>query len=391
MNRNICTKCILDSSVPEILFDEEGECNYCKIHAELELSHPSGAVGQEIIKKAFEKIKKRGKGKKYDCIVGLSGGTDSTYTLNLAVKSGLRPLAVHFDNGWNSDIAVQNIKNTTSKLNVDLYTHVADWEEFKDLQYSFLKASVPDAEIPTDYVIISVLLKTAAKFGVKYIIEGHSFRAEGTTPIGWSYMDGKYLKNIHRRFGKLKLKSFPILTIPSLIFYFLIRRIIFVRPLEYMNYSKAQAKKLLKDELNWIDYGGHHHESLFTKFFQSYYLPKKFRIDKRKRELSARIREGLLSRSDALTQISSTYPFEQKDVNYTQHKFGLTDKDFHDIMNEKPKSFIDYKSYFPTIQRFRLIIKIACELNILPKIFYYKYGLAHTQKIKDHWNKFESE
>ena len=270
-----CTRCILDSTVPEIYFDEYGICNYCKIHDELEISHPGGAMGESIINNIFNKIKRKGKNKKYDCIVGLSGGTDSTYTLYLVKKYGLRPLVVHFDNSWNSDIAVMNIKNATSKLNVDLYTHVADWEEFKDLQLSFLKASVPDAEIPTDYVIISVLLKTAAKEKVKYIIEGHSFRAEGTTPIGWSYMDGKYLKNIQKEFGKLKPKSFPILTIPTLIYYFIIRRIKFIRPLENMDYSKEETKKLLKKELGWIDYGGHHHESLFTKFFQSYYLPKK--------------------------------------------------------------------------------------------------------------------
>ena len=174
MGSKICSKCILDSTVPEIHYDEDGVCNYCKINDEIMKEYPDGSEGERLLKQTIKKIKKDGKGKKYDCLIGISGGTDSTYTLYLMKKMGLRPLAVHFDNGWNSEIAVQNIKNATNILGIDLYTLVADWEEFKDLQVAFLKSSTPDAEVPTDYVIISVLLKVAAKEKIKYIIEGQA-------------------------------------------------------------------------------------------------------------------------------------------------------------------------------------------------------------------------
>ena len=312
MNRStICEKCVLDTTVPEIIFDSEGICNYCKINDEIMKQYPAGSAGKNKLDKIIQKIKKVGRRKKYDCLIGVSGGTDSTYTLYLMKKMGLRPLAVHFDNGWNSDISVQNIKNATNILGIDLYTLVADWEEFKDLQISFLKSSTPDAEVPTDYTIISVLLKVASKEKIKYIIEGQASRAEGTTPLGWTYHDGRYLKSVQKKFGKLKIKSFPILSIFDLLYYFFIKRIKLIRPLEYIDYSKEMAKQMNTKELNWVDTGGHHHESIFTKFFQSFYLNKKFGIDKRKRECSAKIRAGKMNREEALKVISTPYPVEE--------------------------------------------------------------------------------
>ncbi|HRG36967.1 MAG TPA: 7-cyano-7-deazaguanine synthase, partial [Bacteroidia bacterium] len=179
----ICTRCILDTTVADIWFDDKGECKYCKINDEMEKDHPLGPESDLKLKAIIEQIKKDGKGLQYDCIAGTSGGRDSTYTLLKAIELGLRPLAVHFDNGWNTEISVKNIKKTCEKLNIPLYTVVADWEEFKDLQVSFLKASTPDSDIPTDYAIYSVLFDVAAKEGVKYILNGHSFRTEGTSPI----------------------------------------------------------------------------------------------------------------------------------------------------------------------------------------------------------------
>jgi hypothetical protein len=200
----ICNRCILDETVKDIWFDEKGICKYCHISDELEKMHPLGEDGERRLSEIITKIKEKGKNKKYDCIAGVSGGRDSTYTLYKAVQFGLRPLAVHFDNGWNSDISVSNIKNACDKLNVDLHTVVVDWEEFKDLQIAFLKSGTPDADIPTDYAIYSVLYDEAKKEGVKYILNGHSFRTEGTSPISWTYMDGRYLKSVYKQFGKLK-------------------------------------------------------------------------------------------------------------------------------------------------------------------------------------------
>jgi len=307
----ICSRCVLDETVPEIEFDNHGICNYCKINDEIMKEYPADRKGEEFLNGLTQRIKSKGKNKKYDCIIGVSGGTDSTYTLYLMKKMGLNPLAVHFDNGWNSDIAVRNIKNATEILGIELYTHEANWEEFKDMQIAFLLSSTPDAEVPTDYVIISVLLEVAAKENIKYIVEGQASRAEGTTPLGWTYHDGRYLRSVHKKFGKIKAKSFPILSLPKLLYYFFIKRLQLVRPLEYTNYSKKMAREIITRELNWKDPGGHHHESIYTKFFQSYLLPNKFNIDKRKRELSARIRSGNIKREDALIELSVPYPIEE--------------------------------------------------------------------------------
>ena len=388
MENKICSKCILDSTVPEIFFDEGGVCNYCKINDEIMKEYPDGKDGDGLLSETVKKIKKHGKGKKYDCLIGISGGTDSTYTLHLMKKMGLRPLAVHFDNGWNSEIAVQNIKNATNILKIDLYTWVADWEEFKDLQVAFLKSSTPDAEVPTDYAIISVLLKVAANENIKYIIEGQASRAEGTTPLGWTYHDGLYLRTVQKKYGKLKAKSFPILSIFRLIYYFFVRRVKLVRPLEYIDYSKEMAKNLNKRELGWKDPGGHHHESIFTKFFQSFYLPTKFSIDKRKRECSAKMRSGLMNREEALKEVSTPYPVEEGIVDYVITKLGLSTKEFDEIMKAPNKSFLSYPTYFPLIQSLRWPIKIACKLNIFPHIFYLKYGVNHTKSIKNYWEEF---
>jgi N-acetyl sugar amidotransferase len=390
--RKICTRCILDSTVPEITFDSLGECNYCKMHDEVIKLNPSGEKGERILDEIVRDIKQSGKNKKYDCLIGISGGTDSSYTLWLMKKMGLKPLAVHFDNGWNSEIAVQNIKNATNILDIDLVTVVADWEEFKDLQVAFLKSSTPDAEVPTDYAIISVLLKIAKDEGIKYIIEGQSTRAEGTTPLGWTYHDGRYLRSVHKKFGKIrKIKSFPLLSLTQLLYYFFIKRIKLVRPLEFMDYNKKMAKDVNIKELAWKDPGGHHHESIFTKFFQSFYLVEKFNIDKRKREFSAKIRSGDMTRNRALESIKRPYPVEDGIVDYTISKLNLSAKEFEEILKAPVKTFLDYPTYYPLIQLLRWPIKIACKLKIFPVIFYYKYGVDHSISIKRYWENFNKK
>jgi N-acetyl sugar amidotransferase len=371
----ICTRCILDNTVQDIWFDEKGECKYCRIHDEMEKTHPLGTKLEKELKEKIEQIKHAGKNKKYDCIAGVSGGRDSTYTLLTAVKLGLRPLAVHFDNGWNSDISVQNIKKACEKLNVELFTVVADWEEFKDLQVSFLKASTPDADVPTDYAIYSVLYHLANKEGIKYILNGHSFRTEGTSPISWTYMDPLYVRSVHKRFGKIKkFKSFPHMTFMKLQYYIWIKRIREIRLMEFMDYRKSEVDKILAEELDWQYYGGHHHENLYTRFFQSYYLPKKFNIDKRKTELSAMIRSCQIKRDEALHEIeSSPYKYDEKTVAYAYSKLGLTKEEFEEIMNLPPKSH-DYTTYLPLIRFLRVPIRIAAKLRLVPHILYLKYA-----------------
>jgi N-acetyl sugar amidotransferase len=368
----VCSRCVCDSRIPGIHFDEKGECNFCKINDALEKEFPLGKIGKENFQKLIAAIKKDGKGKEYDCVVGVSGGRDSTYTLYMAVKNGLRPLAVHFDNGWNSDVAVRNIKKSTKNLNVDLHTLVADWEEFKDLQKSFLKASTPDAEVPTDYAIISTLYKVANQFKVKYILSGHSFRTEGVSPLRWTYMDGRYIRAVHRRFGSLKIKSFPIMSVGELAYFSIFKRMHYVPFLSYLDYNHEEAESQLK-EIGWQYYGGHHYECIYTKFFQSYLCPTKFNIDERMIEYSALIRSGQITRSEAFERLKKTYDFDKGLIEYLLSKMGMTKEEFQKILAEKPKSFLDYPSYYPLIRFCKIPIKIACKIKMLPSIFYQKY------------------
>lgn len=376
MESKICSRCVMDTTVNDIWFDASGECKYCKIHDELEKAHPLGPGLKADLDAMVAKIKEAGKGKKYDCIAGVSGGRDSTYTLLTAKRLGLRPLAVHFDNGWNSDISVKNIKKACEKLNVDLITIVADWEEFKDLQIAFLKSGTPDADIPTDYAIYSVLYNTAKEEGIKYILNGHSFRTEGTSPISWTYMDPRYVRDVHQKLGKLKrITSFPHMTLLKLQYFIWVKGIREFRILEYIDYNKKEVDHVLKEELEWEYYGGHHHENHFTKFFQSYYLPQKFGIDKRKTELSALIRSGQINREQALQEISEhPYHYDQETVNYVINKLNLSQEEWLEIMNSPIKSHADYKTYLPFIRLMSGPIKIATRLKVLPQILYLKYA-----------------
>lgn len=376
MALRVCTRCILDTTVGDIWFDELGECKYCKIHDELEKAHPLGDRLQIELDEMISKIKKSGSKNKYDCIVGISGGRDSSYTLLTAKKLGLRPLAVHFDNGWNSDISVRNIKKACEKLDVDLFTIVADWEEFKDLQVSFLKSSTPDADIPTDYAIYSVLYDMANKEGIKYILNGHSFRTEGTSPISWTYMDPLYVKDVHKKFGKIKkIKSFPHMSVAKLQYFIWVKGVREFRLMEFIDYNKKKVDDVLKKELDWEYYGGHHHENHYTKFFQSYYLPQKFKIDKRKTELSALVRSGQITRKEALMEIeASPYHFEQDTVDYAINKLNLTKDEWEIIMKTPIKSHDDFKTLLPFIKAMKWPIKMATQMRVLPKILYLKYA-----------------
>jgi N-acetyl sugar amidotransferase len=363
----------MDDTVPGINFDERGICTFCKIHDELEKKYPLNDETPLKLKKLVDKIKKSGKGKKYDCIVGVSGGRDSTYTLYNTVKLGLRPLAVHFDNGWNSEIAVKNIKNACRKLGVELYTLVADWEEFKDLQKSFLKASVPDGEVPTDWVITSVLYRVAFKEKIKYFIGGHSFRTEGTTPLTWTYQDGKYVKSIHKIFGNIKISSFPIMNMWEYIFYSLYG-IKYIRLLYYIPYDERVVLDTLQNDLDWSNYGGKHFESTYTTFYQSYILTRKFNIDKRKIHYSALIRSGQLSREKAIEKLQED-PFKGgiEMIDYNIKKLGLTEKEFDDIMKMEIKSFKDYPSYYTFIKKLEPLIRIGIKMHLIPEVIKHKY------------------
>lgn len=360
-----CKQCVMDSvGNPEIFLDENGICNYCHEYRSKEkirlLSSPEREIALERI---INKIKASGKGKKYDCLIGVSGGVDSTFTASYVKKLGLNPLAVHFDNGWNSELAVHNIQKVLEKLDVDLYTYVVDWDEFKDLQLSFLKASTPDGEIPTDHAIMATLFKIAGKYGIKYIVSGNNFKTEGVMPRLWAYghIDWKYIKSVHKKFGTKKLKSFPHFNLKKFLWFTLFRGIKMISILNYMDYNKDEAMKVLTDDLDWQYYGGKHYESNYTKFYQGIILPQKFKIDKRKIHLSALILSGQMNREQSLQELKKpVYPPAQveEDTEYVLKKFDLTEQSFKEIMSATPKTFLDYPTNYHFHSKLRNFLSV---------------------------------
>lgn len=342
-NYRRCTKTVMDNiSDPDITFDEKGICNYYYEyfqHIPKEVSDP--AFGGAELKKIVAEIKNTGKGKKYDCIIGVSGGVDSTYVALKVKELGLRPLVVHFDNGWNSEIAVKNIENITHTLGFDLYTHVFEWEEFKDIQLAFFKAHVIDIEAITDIAIRGVLNMLALKYDIKYIISGNNYRTESILPHSWTYKDYLNIVDIHKKFGTRSIRLFPFYDnlLKKLKMKFSGCKIICL--LDYIDYNKTIAKQQIAKELHWQDYGGKHYESIFTRFYQGYILPQKFGIDKRKAHLTNLICSGEITRKHALLELEKPmYAIEQlrTDYPFVIKKLGFTESGFDEYLNTPGQS-----------------------------------------------------
>ena len=378
--RTICTRCIYDDRIPYITFDSEGVCNYCKRYDQMEKEYPTGNEGRKILTELAEKIKHDGRRKKYDVVVGVSGGADSSYLVLLAKELGLRPLAAHFDNTWNSRIAVENIHNVLQKLNVDLFTHVVDNCEFCDIYKSFFKASVPDIETPSDIGLAVTHYLAAEKYGIKYIFEGHSFRTEGITPHGWVYMDAKYIKTIQGKFGSYKIKTFPNLWMSSWLKWTIIKRIKKIRPLYYIDYDKEKTMKLLSREYGWKWYGGHHMENRTANFLNNYYLPQKFNIDIRYPEYSALVRNGQMSREEALEKIQEPHPFDIGILEEIKKRLNFSDDEFEQIMSAPKKTFRDYNTYKRTFEVMRPVFYLMYKMDLVPKSFYMKFTRKYDDK-----------
>lgn len=363
-----CAMGLWDESVPGITFDEKGVSNYAKMFLKFIELYPRGEKGLAEWEGWLKRIKEEGKNKKYDCIVGVSGGTDSCYLLYLAKENGLRPLAVNLDNGFSSKIAVENIKKVTISLKIDLETFVIDYEEVKAVLRSYIKSSLPWIDGPTDLAIKAALYKTAEREGVKYIFNGSDFRTEGKQPTEWTYSDARQLTYLIKKFESIKLRSFPYYTISQFIGFGFFKKIKMLRPYYYLDYEKRKAQEFLKAKFGWEYYGGHHHENIFTRFAISYWLPSKFGIDKRIITLSALTMNGEISREQALLELKED-PYDpeamQYDKNYVLKKLEITNEEFEEYFANPNKYYYDYPSYMPLLKTFNKL-SISGIKKILP-------------------------
>ena len=365
-----CVNCVLDTTDLDIVFDDNGICNHCHQWLPRITNLPkSDEEAEKNLKELKKKIQRHTKRQKYDCLIGLSGGVDSSYIVYLAHKLGLRPLIVHFDNGWNSELAISNIEKLVTKCNFEYTTLIVDWDEFRELQVAYLKASVVDIEVATDHAIIATMFKLASKHKIKFIISGGNLATETGMPLAWTWpkKDLTNLKNIHRKFSNVPLKTYPTRSIWRDIYdKRFSSQVEDIRILDHINYSKKRAIKLLEQQFGWQYYGGKHYESVFTKFYQSYILPRKFNIDKRLVHFSSLIRNGEMTRDEALCELDkdlypgATLKFEK---DYVLKKLQLSESDFEEIMRLKPVSHINYGSDYSGLNMVKKYYRMLFKKN----------------------------
>ena len=348
---------------PDIIFNENGVCNHCLNYQKEENKLPKTEKERTAqFERQIAEIKKNGVGKKYDAILGVSGGVDSTYLAWLCKENGLRVLLMHCDNGWNSELAVMNIQNLCEKTGFDLHTFVMDWDSFKDLQLAFIKAGVVDIELPYDYALYILMFKIAKKYGLKTVLSGHNLVTEGTyMPKSWVHdkIDLANILDIHKKFGTKRLKKYPKMGVLKFLYYQRTEKLKSYKLLNYVSYNKAEVKKFIIEKLGWRDYGAKHYESIFTRFYQGYILPRRFNIDKRQFHLSVLIQSGQITKQQALEEMKlPIYDPKQleSDYEYVLKKFDLSKADFEKLMDAPIAKHTDYKNiktfwekYFKTI------------------------------------------
>jgi len=371
-----CSVTVMDNIAdPDIRFDEKGICNYYYDYQKAaQKGVLTGEAGRHKMEELTNRIKSEGRGKRYDCLIGLSGGVDSTYVALLAKQYGLRPLAVHLDNGWDSELAVKNVENIITRCGFDLFSLVIDWEEFRDIQLAYLYASVVDIEVVSDHAIFASMYKLAKDHNTGYIISGTNIVTEYIMPPSWLYdkMDYANLKDIHSRYGRKKLSTYPYLDFRKYVYYSAVLRLNPVSILNYVPYNKNQVKETIQRELGWRDYGGKHYESQFTKFYQAYILPEKFHIDKRKAHLSTLICSGQMTKEEAIKELEKPLydPTQLKsDKEYVMKKFGLSPDEFEKIMHLPVKKHSAFKSDRKLKERYmNMLIKTAPVRNSIKKL-----------------------
>jgi len=348
----VCNNCVMDTSDPEISFDYNGRCDFCDNYYNSILPnwHPDD-TGKAELEKVVKKIKEDGRNKEYDCIIGVSGGVDSSYLLYFAkVVLGLRPLAFTVDTGWNLNVAVENIEKLVKKLNIDLYTEVVNWQEMKDLQRAFLKSQVPYQDLPQDHAIFAGLYNYAHKKKIKYVLTGANFSTEGVKPpYEWTYInDIRMIKDIHKKYGKVKLRTFPLCGMfKNRLYYRYLRGLKVIHPLNYTKYEKDEAIHILKEKYDWEKYENKHYENIFTRFYEGYYLPKKFGYDKRRCYFSNLILTGQITRDEAIIMLDNPAYDEKiamEDLEYVAKKLDFSKKELISLIEGENKTFRDYRS-----------------------------------------------
>lgn len=349
----VCTNCVMDTTDTQIVFDEKGVCDHCNSYREHTLPNwHTGEQGKRELDAMVEEIKAAGRGRDFDCIIGMSGGIDSSYLLYIAKeKLGLRPLVFHVDAGWNSQIAVNNIEKLVDGLGLDLYTEVIDWEEMKDLQLAFFKSGVSHVDTPQDHSFFATMYKFAEKYKVKYILTGANLSTECVrNPVEWMYYqsDSIQLRDIHKKYGSRPLKRYPVTSILwHKIWLPYVRKIKVVRPLNNVEYIKQDAVRMLSERFGWQPYPQKHFESRFTRFYESYWLPVKFGFDTRKVQFSSLILTGQMTRDEALAKLQ-TLPYDEttiaQDFEFVATKLGISVQELKGYLEAPNKTYRDYKS-----------------------------------------------
>lgn len=379
-NTRICSRCICDTTFPNISFDDGGVCNFCKAHGRLERAFPLNDESARKVEKIVAQAKRHGAKKKWDCVVGVSGGRDSTYLLHLLTKKyGLRPLAVHFNDGFGNPTAGENMTRATSKLGVELRFITSDWRESKDLKIAFLKSSTPDLEQGTDIGAFACLYGEAAKEGLKHVFVGHSFRTEGISPLSWNYLDGKYLKEVHSEFGTVPLRPWAPgnpgfnLEPRHVAYYAIYRGIRVVSPFYYLPYVRSDVDQIITNELGWVNPGAHYFDDLYQSLM-TFVFRTKFDMDRRKFNYSALVRSGQMSREEAIEKVREIYAIEDpKVIDLCIKRLGLTHGQFDEMIAAPAKTFRDYRTSYDLIKLCRLPIWVLTKIGLLPGTTYAKY------------------
>lgn len=358
----MCSQCVMDTSDPEITFDEEGVCNHCQyFENQLKYYWYPDERGQPLLDKMIAEVRAYGANRQYDAVIGLSGGVDSSYLCVKIAEWGLRALAVHVDGGWNSELAVKNIEQIVTKAGLDLVTNVVDWDEMRDLQLAFLRSHVANQDSPQDHAFFAGLYNFAVKADIRYVISGSNYATESVLPVSWGYdpMDIRHIRHIHKKFGTRPLKTFPLVDFYQMhIYYPRVKKMTVLRPLNLMSYSKSEAIEYLEKNYGWRYYGGKHYESRWTRFFQAHYLPKKFGYDKRKAHLASLVVSGEITRDQAIEELAKPLYTDNdltEDYAFVAKKLGISVDELRALVDAPAKHYSEYPTDERSVRRLHAI------------------------------------